>query len=353
MAGAAEVVLDRIIARAWDEEILFSVLLELTFACNLDCFFCYNDLGSSGTPLKLADYERLLEELAEMGVMNVTLSGGEPLAHRDFFAIGRRARELGFVQKIKSNGHALNAEVAQRLRSEVDPFVVELSLHGATAETHERQTRVEGSFDRLVSNIEAAVAAGLRVKLNSTVTRWNEHEIEGMFALADRLGARLAFNHLVSPRDDGDRAPLDIAATDEGLKRLFELLRQRAGSEAPQAECDELPSVSKICGAGSSGVAVDPFGEVFPCVQWRRSLGNVRNTSVREIWERSPVLAEVRGLSRAAKLNMDGFAAAGRESFHCMGLSEALTGDPLEVDPVSRRNAELARTRPEEGAPKP
>jgi len=204
------VVLERVIARAWDEEILFSVLLELTFACNLDCFYCYNDLGSGGEPLTLEDYRRVLEELAEMQVMNLTLSGGEPLAHRDVFAIGGRARELGFVVRVKSNAHALTERVARRLRSEVDPFLIEVSLHGASAATHERQTRVRGSFERLLANLEGAAAAGLRVRLNATMTRWNEHEIVGMFAIADRLGIRLAVNAVVSPRDDGDRAPLDI-----------------------------------------------------------------------------------------------------------------------------------------------
>ena len=81
-----------------------------------------------------------------MQVMNLTLSGGEPLANRHFFEIGQLARELGFVTRIKSNGHALNEDIARRLRAEVDPFTIELSLHGATAETHDRQTRVARQF---------------------------------------------------------------------------------------------------------------------------------------------------------------------------------------------------------------
>ena len=137
--------IDRIMARTWDENILFSVLFELTYACNLRCFYCYNDQGSSGEPLTLDEYEKVLRELAEMQVMNLTLSGGEPLAHRHFFEIGGRARELGFVTRIKSNGHALSGDVARRLRAEVDPFVIELSLHGATAETHDQQEQQSGS----------------------------------------------------------------------------------------------------------------------------------------------------------------------------------------------------------------
>ena len=58
-----------------------------------------------------------------------------------------------------------------------------MSLHGATAATHDRQTRVPGSFDRLLANLGELRPLGLRVKLNSTLTAWNEGEIEGMFDL--------------------------------------------------------------------------------------------------------------------------------------------------------------------------
>ena len=159
---------DALVARSWNENRLFTVLLELTYRCNLDCFFCYNDLSLRGRALAFDDYDRLLRDLASMNVMSVTLSGGEPLAHPDFFRIGRLARELGFVVRVKTNGHAVRGELARRLRDEVDPFVVETSLHGATAATHDRQTRVAGSFDRLIENIREMLSLGLRVKVNSS-----------------------------------------------------------------------------------------------------------------------------------------------------------------------------------------
>ena len=89
--------LSRVVATAWRENLLFSVLVELTYRCNLDCFFCYNDLGLKGEPLSRAQYYRLFDELRDLQVLHLTLSGGEPLAHPDFLALGARARELGFA----------------------------------------------------------------------------------------------------------------------------------------------------------------------------------------------------------------------------------------------------------------
>lgn len=63
------------IERMWRENTLFSALLELTYRCNLDCFFCYNDVGLAGEPLSCERYESLLQELAELGVLHLTISG--------------------------------------------------------------------------------------------------------------------------------------------------------------------------------------------------------------------------------------------------------------------------------------
>src|SRR5215470_16533007 len=158
--------------RTWNENLLFSAMCELTYRCNLDCTFCYNDTALKGVPLRREQYFHFFEELCELGTLNLTLTGGEPLAHPEFFTLGRRARELGFVVRVKSNAHALRGKLLQRMKDEVDPFMVEVSLHGATAATHDRQTQVAGSFDRLVANLRDARASGLRIKLNSPLTVW-------------------------------------------------------------------------------------------------------------------------------------------------------------------------------------
>ncbi|HVR96952.1 MAG TPA: radical SAM protein, partial [Thermoanaerobaculia bacterium] len=117
---------ETLLQKTWSENILFSVLLELTYRCNLDCFFCYNDLGLRGEPMRTEQYLRLFEELRDLEVLNLTFSGGEPLAHPDFLLLGAKARELGFVVRIKSNGHALRGEMARRVRDEIDPFLIEV-----------------------------------------------------------------------------------------------------------------------------------------------------------------------------------------------------------------------------------
>jgi MoaA/NifB/PqqE/SkfB family radical SAM enzyme len=339
------------VARTWNENILYSVMLELTYRCDLACVYCYNDRSRTASPLLLAEYQRLLEDLAAMEVLHLVLTGGEPLRHPDFFAIGRTARRLGFAVRIKSNGHSLDREKAMRLRDEVDPWVVDLSIHGARAATHDRQTRVPGSFSRLLDNVEALRSLGVRVKLNCTLTRWNEGEIEELFALADRLGVPLAVNPTLSPRDDGDPSPLALAPSDEGVRRLMHMARARAGrtqggegTVVALAGDEGLPPAppAKHCGAGSSTLTVDPFGTVYPCVQWRRPLGSIRERSIRDIWNGSQALRAIRETTVAAKNSLAGRIPEHHRGHFCPGLAEMLTGNPLALYPAAQRLLALA-----------
>ena len=347
-----------LMGRSWTENRLVSVLLELTYRCNLDCFFCYNDLALRGKPLTFEQYDILLRDLAAMNVMDVTLSGGEPLAHPDFFRIGALARELGFVVRVKSNGHALAGTLARRLRDEVDPFVVEVSLHGARAETHDRQTRVPGSFVRLVENLHALRELGLFVKVNSTLTVWNEAETAEMHALCDTLGMPLRFDLQVSPRDDGDRTPLDIAPSAEGIRNLLRVQTERSAAfAARQADAAPVPSSlpspaagpastsaipsapAKHCGAGSSGIAIDPYGNVYPCVQWRRSVASLHEVRIADIWNGDGF----DGIRRETT-DATGVVAAhphGRLLNFCPGLAEVLTGSATEVPQEMERIAAI------------
>jgi MoaA/NifB/PqqE/SkfB family radical SAM enzyme len=327
--------------RTWDENRLFSVLIELTYRCNLDCFFCYNDLGLRGKPLTFEQYDTLLQDLASMDVLNVALSGGEPLAHPDFFRIGTRAKELGFVVRVKSNGHALRGDLARRLRDEVDPFVIEVSLHGATAVTHDRQTRVPGSFVRLIENLHEMNELGLRVKINSTLTVWNEGETAEMYALAESLGLPLRFDLQVSPRDDGDRTPLNVAPTDEGIRALMrvedELRAKLPEMPEPVAGPSSAPS-AKHCGAGSAAIAVDPFGNVYPCVQWRRAVGNLHERSIPDIWSDS--FGGIRTEAEEAKRVVSAHPRGQLLNF-CPGLAEVLTGSSAQVPQEMERIANV------------
>ncbi len=301
-----------ILPRIRQQRILHDASLELTYGCNLDCFYCYNDRDKPGQLLSLPQYRVLLQDLAEMQTLYLMLTGGEPMLHPHFFEIGSMARELGFVTRVRTNGHSLGRRNAQRLYREVDPYVVELSLHGASAETHDRQTRVPGSFARLVQNIGHATAAGLRCSIVCTPTAWNEHQIDDMFALCDSLGVPLRFQGPVAPRDNGDLEPLAIQPSKNVWETVKQGLDARRPTAAPASPIlnNDIPDIGEdppaTCNVGVAGVDIDPYGNVQACMHLQRSAGSLHEHSIGEIWHKSPLFLEARARAIDAAKRLQG-----------------------------------------------
>ncbi len=166
----------------------------------------------------------------------------------------------------------------------------------------------------------------------------NEAELGDMISLVARHGVPYRVDATLTPRDDGDRGPLAFVASPEAVERLYRALA--AVGRLPDAE---RWAGGTNCGLGRVTVAVDPEGNVYPCMQWRHSsLGNVRVARLTELWTGSRVREEAVATARAAN---DRLAASGpalaRFPF-CPALARQRSGDPLALDGRHRFEAELA-----------
>jgi MoaA/NifB/PqqE/SkfB family radical SAM enzyme len=313
---------DSILRTVRAHRLLHDVTLELTYQCNLNCFYCYNDREKQGTPLSLAQYRILLEDLAGMQTLFLMLTGGEPMIHPRFFEIGSMCRELGFVVRVRTNGYTLSPRNIDRLINEVDPYVVEVTMHGASAEVHDRQTRVPGSFDRLIGNLRHARTAGLRCSMVATPTAWNQHQIEAMISMGDELDAPLHFQGPVGPRDNGDIEPLSIQPDPETWDRIAALVETRS-TRTPAPTSDPVDETPATCGVGLAGVDIDPFGNVQACMHLQESAGNLHHQSIEDIWSHSPLFARVRqrAVEAAARLGGKQPRQFGAPVF-CLGVKE-------------------------------
>lgn len=130
------------------------VQIELTEACNLKCRFCYN----SQKPRYNNKVFEMMDTLAEQGIMQLTLTGGEPLMHPQFFDILKRAVELFPNVMILSNGSLMTDENVKRI-CDIGPMSVSISIHG-DAETHDSLTGIKGSFDASIGAIKAYLRDG-------------------------------------------------------------------------------------------------------------------------------------------------------------------------------------------------
>ena len=337
---------EQIKINSWSRAVPLSALFELTFVCNHACTFCYN-CPTGQKEMTTAEVFDALRKLAEFNILYLTLTGGEPLVRRDFFEIAAEARRLGFALRLYTNGFLIDEAMARRIKEIAHPVEIEISLHGARPETHEKLTCVPGSLQRLMNGVRHLRSHGLNVRLKVPITRDNQEEVLEMRALAESLDAAIIFDPVITPRDDGDKDPVSLMATDDFLRRYWTDPAYAAARQEPVPKPRNDEPGSAVCGTGRTALALDPYGNIYPCVQWRRSAGNIKTIgSLKEIWHTSPVLIEVRktAVAMADKLR-DSHVEGKSGGFcnFCLGVADLQLGDPMAMYPQIEKNAEFRR----------
>ena len=336
--------LQEMVARNFNRAVPMSALFELTFVCNHACTFCYN-CPTGQREMNTEEVFDALQKLADFNILYLTLSGGEPLCRRDFFAIAARARELGFAIRIYTNAFLIDEAMARKIKEIASPIEMEISIHGARPETHEKLTCVPGSFRKVVDAVRHLRAQGIKINLKCPITRDNQEDVLDLHRLAVDLGATIIFDPVVTPRDDGDKEPLSLMASDEFLQKFWTSPEYAGARKEPVPKPRHEEAGEAVCGTGRSSLAIDPYGNIYPCVQWRRSAGNIRQLkSIKEIWQSSPVLIEVRqaAVDMAAKLReMHRSGGSGGFCNFCLGVADLQTGDPMSYYPQAAKNAEF------------
>jgi radical SAM protein with 4Fe4S-binding SPASM domain len=136
------------------------------------------------------------------------------------------------------------------------------------------------------------------VTIKTPIMRQNAADYHELIALAEELGAYYILDPQMVPRNDGDHAPLQYRV-DNG--KLAELYNDPALYDQPcTLNADEFDAIMNAvpCGTGRRICVVDPYGEVYGCLQMLRSNGNVRERSLADIWHNGANFQEIRSKRR-------------------------------------------------------
>jgi len=336
---------DRLMNRAFAEAIPLNCQIEITYRCNHLCTFCYNS-PTGQREMTTEQIFDVLRKVADFGVLYCTLTGGEALCHKDFFKIAAEVRRLGMALRIYSNGYLMADRKIVRRIKDLNPMEVEISIHGASPETHEGLTKIKGSFHKTVQALENLREAGIKVNLKCPITRLNQHELFQIKALAERLGRAIIFDAVITPKDDGGLDPLALRADEEFLQRYWGewYAKLHDGLDPPKGNHCASDGHTANCGTGRSGFTIDPYGNLLPCVAFRRVAGNVLQIErLQDIWHSSPVLNDVRNLAVEATRRLAAQPDGAFFSGFCLGVAETQCGDPLAIYPQVAVNAKAIR----------
>ena len=261
--------------------------LELTPACNNHCPGCGNLFARDRTPppLSAGQWGKILAALRPH-IHRLKLTGGEPTLHPEFEVIVSGLHDLDISFAVFTNARWRDpSHLVAFLQTVPQCRGLLISLHGATAASHDAFTGVPGSFSEACANIRRAVAAGVNVTTSTVITRYNWCAVESIVGLSQELGA----NHAVFNRFLGMSLPL-IEPAEGQLRQAIEAVddlrcqgnRVKFGNCIPQCF---YPSTSSGCLAGVAYCTVDPWGNVRPCNHAPLICGNLLEQSIEEIWQ--------------------------------------------------------------------
>ena len=340
----------------------FLIVWNFTNMCNLRCIHCYQR-ADKPTPDELSLEEKLdlVRQLDEAGVAAVALSGGEPTIHPHFLRVVEELAHRGIYVAVATNGWMFANR--ERLKAAVDKGLryIEVSVDSAKPEVHDRFRGVPGAWSRAVKALENAVEMGVSNAMATTITRINKDEVDDILDLAEKIGVeRVIFFNFVPVGRGADNAWLDLSPEEreELLRKLYHESKKRRVivlSTAPQyarvvlqesrgeevapthfymGEDRFVKALAEYvggCGAGRIYAAIQPNGDVTPCVFFPAKVGNVREKHFREIWEKAPLFQQLRDRDK-----LHGVCGKCPYRYICGGCrarAYAYTGDPLGPDP--------------------
>jgi radical SAM protein with 4Fe4S-binding SPASM domain len=295
LQALADTPYDAILKQVTRSHRLFSVHWELTYRCNEKCTHCYLDVLAPGAeaPGELTTEESLaiIDQIAEAGALNLTLSGGEILLRSDFFEIAAYARAKRLLLRLFTNGIMIRPAIADRIAA-LHPYAVEISVYSARPEIHDGITQRARSWELSVRALGLLHERGVRTVMKTPIMGENVHEIDALRALADDLGATFRYDITITPKNTGALDPLKHRIS---YRDLVEFMRRQIEPDlwTRRNVAQDRPT----CGIGQKAIQIDPYGNVYPCIETRFKVGNLRQQSLAELWQESPLWQELSRLT--------------------------------------------------------
>ena len=325
----------------------FYIQWHITNLCNLRCKHCYQDDFSKKSDLDWQGLKRVSDHLLTTirdwdRTACIHLTGGEPLLKPELFPLLNHLDQHSMVEElgIITNGLPIDREMMRRLSDFPKLKKIKISLDGGDAETND-SIRQKETFDKVMQNLPLIKQTErFEILLMFTAMKRNLRSLPYLFKLCQDMGIDGLIIERFIPLGRG-REVMDEVLSKEEWKEMTGMLSDFISAEEEDfffpyqafqisfgGEESEL--LGAPCVVGVDGLCIMPEGSVFPCRRFPISIGNLLETSLKQIWDESEILEKLR-----KKENLKGkCGSCGIDDCRgCRSLAFALTNDCLAEDP--------------------
>lgn len=324
-------------------------VLHITNLCNLKCKHCYASAGEKfPNEMTYDEIINVVDQLDELGINYITLSGGEPFEREDVFDIIKYIRQKDIHVMITSNGTLLNQDIMDKLKK-LDIDSIQISIDSYDPEIHDSFRGIKGSFNKAIEGIKLCKAIGIKVSIMSTLSAINRKNMDKLIDLALKLQVDGFAMERFVPEGRGNNER-EIAIDSSDLKRCLETLYnyQKNTQNCFFTTNDPLFSFvngsyelayelskdnKKLCGGCSLGkmaFVITPDGEVGLCTRLYERIGSIREKSIAQILNENELLNKI-----CVRDNLKGKCGRCKYKYicgGCRGWALQTTGDYLGED---------------------
>lgn len=282
-------------------DLLRSLHIEIADECNERCVHCYIPHEYKTKSIDSALFYRIIEEGRDMNIINVTLSGGEPLLHKDIIGFLKRCRELDLSVNVLTNLTLLSDAIIEEMKKN-SLLCVQTSIYSMDASIHDSITKVKGSFEKTKINLLKLKSAGIPLQISCPVMKQNKDSFNDVITFGEENGISVAVDYVIFASYDHSNCNLVNRLSLEEVSQAFDKQATNEYVDYIRSQAEEKNALSAhdpICSICRYYICISADGTVFPCIGWQANvIGDLNKQSLRDIWETSGEIKKLREIKR-------------------------------------------------------
>lgn len=317
---------------------LTNLHIEITSKCNERCLHCYIPQENKIGDIEPSFFYEILEQCKEMRLLHLTLSGGEPLIHKHICDFLKKCKEYDFSVNVLSNLTLLNNEIITEMKKNY-LLGIQTSLYSMNPNTHDEITQVKGSFEKTINAILKLIDNDIPVQINCPIMKQNKNCYNDVANWAKKYKINVGNDFVILARYNHTTQNLSCRLSIDEVKEVIinSIVNDPDFFEKMEGEAEKKKNSTPddiVCSVCHSSICITENGNVYPCTGWQDYvLGNIKEKSLKEIWNNSERVQYLRGLR---KKDFPKCIQCSEKEFCTMCMvrnaNEHPLGDPLTVN---------------------
>lgn len=277
---------------------LSRVHINVSGLCNEHCIHCYFPIEYRRHVMSKDLFLMLIEQCNECNVLNLTLSGGEPMLNPDLPYFIDICRENNYSINILSNLTLFTDELLSKFK--ISPLVsVQTSLYSMDDSIHDSITKVKGSFKKTKQAIEILRENNIPLQINCPIMKQNLNTYQSVLNWAKSLNIEANSDYMLFGSIDHSACNLGCRLDLAEVKKIIKNnIVSHTGEESIPSNSRNGDKELSVCPVCTNSICVSYDGDVYPCEGWQSmNLGNIRRLSLYDLWEESENVRNLRNLT--------------------------------------------------------